>query len=290
MSRFRRLLTVGLVAVTLIGLDVGLTVAQDQNYEGEHFCRWAPAWPNGTYLGQMHPYHSSFYTGYAERRGWDPCITWANDQRNSAVRGLRELGYTVIAPRPVPVPTATPAPVPVAAPRIDPDLQPAWDLYISIVTAWNEGLSPENQRLGQLFVSGARAQTVRIVWANLPDLVSGRYSRAVHTIEIDESLLFERRSAVTAVLAHEMVHAVAEPAKNLEECFGWERIAFTLQAVVWWDTDYPSTDTDLERWLTRLVDVIDTDEFTTWLNDAYSHQCDAWQASQSMPLGPPASR
>ena len=33
-----------------------------------------------------------------ERRGWDPCTTWATDQRNSAIRGLRELGYTVTAP------------------------------------------------------------------------------------------------------------------------------------------------------------------------------------------------
>ena len=65
------------------------------NYEGEDFCQDSPAWPDGTYLGQMHPYHSDFYRGYAERRGWDPCATWATDQRNSAIRGLRELGYTV---------------------------------------------------------------------------------------------------------------------------------------------------------------------------------------------------
>ena len=73
-------------------------VAFTLNYEGEDFCQDTPSWPNGTYLGQMHPFHSDFYRGYAERRGWDPCVTWAQDQRNSAIPGLRELGYTVIAP------------------------------------------------------------------------------------------------------------------------------------------------------------------------------------------------
>ena len=86
------ILTIGLLA----GIPAGVVYAL--NYEGEDFCQDSPAWPNGTYLGQMHPYHSEFYRGFAERRGWDPCATWATDQRNSAIRGLRELGYTVTAP------------------------------------------------------------------------------------------------------------------------------------------------------------------------------------------------
>ena len=88
-----------------VGILAGITtsVVFALNYEGEDFCQDSPAWPNGTYLGQMHPYHSDFYRGYAERRGWDPCTTWANDQRNSAIRGLRELGYTVTAPGEPPV-------------------------------------------------------------------------------------------------------------------------------------------------------------------------------------------
>ena len=57
-------------------------------YEAEDFCQDAPAWPGGTYLGQIHPYHSDFYRAFAERRGRDPCTTWADDQRNSAARGL----------------------------------------------------------------------------------------------------------------------------------------------------------------------------------------------------------
>ena len=87
----------GLMAVVTAGVVLAL------NYEGEDFCQDSPAWPNGTYLGQMHPYHSDFYRGFAERRGWDPCITWATDQRNSAIRGLRELGYTVTAPGELPI-------------------------------------------------------------------------------------------------------------------------------------------------------------------------------------------
>ena len=73
--------------------ECGLTIGE--SYEGEAFCRDTAAWPNGTYLGQMHPFHANFYKGFAERRGWEPCETWATDQRNSAIRGLRALGYTV---------------------------------------------------------------------------------------------------------------------------------------------------------------------------------------------------
>ncbi len=99
----RRILWAVTGAVLMAALAAGVVFAL--NYEGEDFCQESPAWPNGTYLGQMHPYHSDFYRGYAERRGWDPCVTWATDQRNSAIRGLRELGYTVTAPdAPAPVP------------------------------------------------------------------------------------------------------------------------------------------------------------------------------------------
>ena len=94
-----------LLTILAIGLLAGITTSAvfALNYDGEDFCQDSPAWPNGTYLGQMHPYHSDFYRGYAERRGWDPCTTWATDQRNSAIRGLRELGYTVTAPGELPI-------------------------------------------------------------------------------------------------------------------------------------------------------------------------------------------
>ncbi|MCY4114067.1 MAG: ankyrin repeat domain-containing protein [Chloroflexi bacterium] len=101
-----------LVALGSAGIIAAITagVVLAQNYEGEEFCQDTPSWPNGTYLGQMHPYHSDFYRGFAERRGWDPCVTWAQDQRNSAIRGLRELGYSVTEPlggAPPPGPSAT---------------------------------------------------------------------------------------------------------------------------------------------------------------------------------------
>lgn len=85
------------VATLVLGIFMGAVSAVEEEYEGASYCRDYPAWPGGTYLGQMHPYHSSFYTGFAERRGWNACETWANDQRNSAIRGLRELGYSVTA-------------------------------------------------------------------------------------------------------------------------------------------------------------------------------------------------
>ena len=103
----RILLALGAASIA-VAVTVGVVFAQ--NYEGEDFCQDTPSWPNGTYLGQMHPYHSDFYRGYAERRGWDPCVTWAQDQRNSAIRGIRELGYTVTEPEggaPPPGPSAT---------------------------------------------------------------------------------------------------------------------------------------------------------------------------------------
>ena len=95
-ASMRRIVVPLAIAALLAVVATGVVLAL--NYEGEDFCQDSPAWPNGTYLGQMHPYHSDFYRGYAERRDWDPCTTWATDQRNSAIRGLRELGYTVVPP------------------------------------------------------------------------------------------------------------------------------------------------------------------------------------------------
>ena len=35
--------------------SVALSASVSENYEGENFCKDTPSWPNGTYLGQMHP-------------------------------------------------------------------------------------------------------------------------------------------------------------------------------------------------------------------------------------------
>ena len=108
--------------------STGVAFSVSVNYEGENFCQDTPSWPNGTYLGQMHPFHSDFYRGYAERRGWDACVTWAQDQRNSAIRGLRELGYAVIEPEggaPPPGRVVTPTVATSSLPIVDPDLYSA---------------------------------------------------------------------------------------------------------------------------------------------------------------------
>ena len=114
--------------VTIAGILLGLMLTAFGTvyalaYDGEDYCREHPAWPNGTYLGQMHPYHVDFYKRFAEPRGIRACETWAKDQRRSAVRGLRELGYLIYEPEiwyedlwgPKPEPQPTPGP------NLDPD-------------------------------------------------------------------------------------------------------------------------------------------------------------------------
>lgn len=68
------------------------------NYEGEEFCQDTTAWPDTPFLGQMHPYHVTHYSQHAASIGVEPCEGYALDQRYGAVRGLRELGYTVFGP------------------------------------------------------------------------------------------------------------------------------------------------------------------------------------------------
>ena len=81
-----------------VGLVMTLSVAVvlALNYEGEDLCEHAKAWPGGTYLGQMHPYHSDFY------------------------RGLRELGYTATAPGAASAPAPASKSDPTPAPSSDP--------------------------------------------------------------------------------------------------------------------------------------------------------------------------
>ncbi len=64
------------------------------NYDGESYCREHPAWPNGTYLGQMHRQHIDHYIKHFGEAG--ACERWAADQQASAVRGLRQAGYQVV--------------------------------------------------------------------------------------------------------------------------------------------------------------------------------------------------
>ena len=268
----------GLIAGIVLALSVGIVAAQPEEYQGASFCREVKAWPYGTYLGQMHPYHVEHYVRFA---GEQACTRWAADQQASAVNGLRALGYTVVAPsRPVARPPQPQPPAPVATPSattrtgwIDPSLQPVWDMYASALREAFANRDAETRALAETFVSGPRADAVRIVWARLPDQRAGQYVRAAHTIQVSERLQQESFAVQAAILAPEMVHAVAVPTANREQCFGWERIAFGMQVATWLWHGYPSVATPMERWLTKLVDIIDTPAFDAWVEEAYTHQC-----------------
>lgn len=55
----------GLIAGIVLALSVGMVAAQPEEYPGASYCRHAKAWPNGTYLGQMHPHHVAHYRRFA---------------------------------------------------------------------------------------------------------------------------------------------------------------------------------------------------------------------------------
>ena len=51
-----------IVAVLSLGLTLATTGAVFAlSYDGESYCRDHPAWPNGSYLGQMHRQHIDHY-------------------------------------------------------------------------------------------------------------------------------------------------------------------------------------------------------------------------------------
>lgn len=94
----RRLFQMISAAMLAVGLNVGIVVAQDENYPGESDCAYFTAWPGGSHLSQMHPYHVRSYEGYAASKGWNACVAWARDQMNSAINGLRAVGYSLTTP------------------------------------------------------------------------------------------------------------------------------------------------------------------------------------------------
>jgi hypothetical protein len=96
----RLLATVFVVAALALASS---SIALADNYDGEQFCRNTLAWPGGSYLGQMHRIHVDNYLGFAAANQLEPCQKWAEDQRESAIRGLRDLGFLVRPPAPGPI-------------------------------------------------------------------------------------------------------------------------------------------------------------------------------------------
>ena len=96
-----RLLATAFIVVALA--LASSSVAFADNYDGEQFCRNIQAWPGGSYLGQMHQIHVDNYLGFAAANQLEPCQKWAEDQRESAIQGLRELGFMVREPSPGPI-------------------------------------------------------------------------------------------------------------------------------------------------------------------------------------------
>ena len=99
-----------LVAIP-VGIAIGLFLflvvlseasATTERYPGEAYCADHPAWPDGSYLGQFHPWHQQHYINVFGRD--EACGAWASDQANSAVAGLRAAGWELTPPAPTPTP------------------------------------------------------------------------------------------------------------------------------------------------------------------------------------------
>ena len=98
------------VLVVVAALGSGLWIgsraveAKHERFDGAGYCFDTRAWPNGPYLGEMHPFIVRLQKAYAGLSDSDPCDQWARSHRSSAATGLRSLGYTVSYPSPGPQP------------------------------------------------------------------------------------------------------------------------------------------------------------------------------------------
>lgn len=93
----RRKIWGAIAAATLvIAISAAAVIATEARYEGEEYCIEHQAWPNGSWLGQFHPWHQQHYINVFGLEA--ACPAWAGDQRNSAIGGLRQLGYSVREP------------------------------------------------------------------------------------------------------------------------------------------------------------------------------------------------
>lgn len=281
-----RVLVVGVVAVLALGFGAGMVAAQPENYPGETYCQWEPAWPGGTYLGQMHRYHVDHYIQHARNRGWDVCETWAADQRQSAITGLRALGYTVIAPSDrataavaEPSPTPPPATVAPAAPARDPLLDEAVVLarvaqYFAIAELRDVETAA---RMDAVVFDDPRVLAARMVFGPLPPLRYGVWSPDTATLTINDQLRGERTEALAALVMHEIIHIISPQGYGTpEQCYVNETDAFRAQAAVWNILMGPTAipHTDLERFHVQVLAAARSGQLDTFVRTHYHDHCE----------------
>ncbi len=103
-------------------------------------------------------------------------------------------------------------------------------LLYALQLLWAHNVDGWRERVGRPLANLG----VEIRWGKLPAGVGGRYNPAQRRITIDESYIAERVSALTALVAHEVIHAIQpRTSSDAADCFEEEMIAFTWQAMVW---------------------------------------------------------
>ncbi|MDE2896695.1 MAG: hypothetical protein OXO54_00060 [Chloroflexota bacterium] len=169
------------------------------------------------------------------------------------------------------------------APRIDPQLQPAWDLMAST-------------DVGEWLLDHADASTVRVRVGKRDDLYGKAwYDSSDATIYVHESRLGnERRSIIASSLAHELWHAVSwiDRQQSYDACITEEFWAVFSGGMVWADLEGSDpwqmpADTDAEAsrtldWLYMTLDlgvpdydgdISDWPHLTASVIDLYHQDC-----------------
>ena len=123
---------------------------------------------------------------------------------------------------PPPQPPARPQSPPATQQRIDPSLQPAWNIFSQTET-------------GSGLLEADNAKTVRVQWGTFQSGSHSAYNRSTHTITISETLRNERLPALVTLLVHEVFHAVSfiPYPRDRQACVDDEVWAFALSMVAW---------------------------------------------------------
>jgi hypothetical protein len=124
-------------------------------------------------------------------------------------------------PTPAPIPTPVPSPTPVPPPTINApaELLPAWTLLVNL---------PKN---GPFFRESTPKTNVTIRIGSSDNW--GTFIHNSNTIVIKDAVLNESVRVVSAVLAHELVHAIQLQATPQLGCYEREVAAYMREAGVW---------------------------------------------------------